>query len=626
MSSLYNVYIYLCLLDVLGLPSQSPSKGSQSVEGLEKLREVVQNIVDSNITLEVNGKTLLSGQSLEPVDLSPIREHSLVQSLLSTYYERCADKMPEVDFVRLLSNTTEATCQDFLNSISRQISAVDTSTKSDGSFLQARTVGAHPNVYPLTAKFDLLFTFCRGRHEFKATKGNKLDEGGVSNLTGLRAEDTELLVQMLWREYTDRNCCAYYSTTWTTGCTARSAWLVMFERDIDAYREKNGLYEKISFTRITHETLPKLWTAFREKSRENPDWYYTRHAPYLLGPIGKICDARGVITQLIAKSTAFVYSVSFTKKFTDTTVGGNAKNVLGATAKDKDMAIKVVECDEDYLREVAALRAIVPQYNALNGGTDDDVHYALGYYTMTLESETDALLSASSRTDELSSADELSVAQITLEDGAAVLSCGFAESKAGPVATEAADSGRVTDGSAAATVADGAGVSNADSLATKVSLRTNWDGQVLRCSNFITRKKNREGFVDYSDSSCKSMRGGSILMRPGDSVSVTRGSIASVISGITKSLRCIHDCGFCHRDVRLGNMLKFGNHYQLIDFGLSGRAGEDVLLTDGGRLNGVGCRLSGSASGRTVSWVNSDDYDMLLHTVVRHWAAVDSLL
>ncbi len=559
--------------------------------------------------------------------------------------------MPSVDFEGLLSDSSESKCQKHFDSrLLSVISAVDTSTKSDGSFLQARTVGVHTNVYPLTAKFDLLFTFCRGRHEFKATKGNELNEGGRSKLAGLKSEDIELLVQMLWREYTDRNCCAYYSTTWTSGCTARSAWLVMFERDIDVYREENGRpFEKISITRITHETLPKLWTAFREKSKTFPGWYYTRHAPYLLGPIRKICDPCGVITQLIAKSTAFIYSVSFTKQFTDTTVAGKATNVFGATAKDKDMVIKVVECDEDYRREVAALSAVVPQYNKLNGGTDDDVHYALGYYTMTVASKTDALRS---REVELSSADVLKVAQITLDDAEVSsadslpgkkgslsapprcqdVSGGFAESKAGPVAIEAADSGRATDGSAAfaaaATHDDGAGdeVSNADTLPeTKGSPRINWDGEVLRCSNFLTRKKSREGFVDYSDyEACNQMLGGSILMSSGDSDSVTRDNIVSLISGVTKSLRCIHDCGFCHRDVRLGNILKFGDHYQLIDFGLSGPAGEGALLTDGGRLNGLGSRLRGSSSDSLVEWVYTDDYDMLLHTVARLWVAVDS--
>lgn len=85
--------------------------------------------------------------------------------------------------------------------------------------------------------------------------------------------------------------------------------------------------------------------------------------------------------------------------------------------------------------------------------------------------------------------------------------------------------------------------------------------------------------------------------------------------GVCKSLTYIHDCGICHRDVRLSNILKFGNYYQLIDFGLSGPTGSEIVLTTGGRLDGVGYRLLGSRDGDKVTWDSADDYHMCVQTI-----------
>ena len=139
---------------------------------------------------------------------------------------------------------------------------------------------------------------------------------------------------------------------------------MLFERDINRYGKED--FEKITVTRIPHDMLAKLWIAYKYKSEANPGWFYTRHAPYLLRSNGCICDPRGCVTQLRAKSTSYVYSVSLPKIFQNVVIGGQRIEVIGATAVTPDIAIKVVECPDEYTAEVSALRAVVPEYNKID--------------------------------------------------------------------------------------------------------------------------------------------------------------------------------------------------------------------------------------------------------------------
>jgi hypothetical protein len=278
--------------------------------------------------------------------------------------------------------------------------------------------------------------------------------------------------------------------------------------------------------------------------------------------------------------------------------------VIGATAVDKDIVIKVVDDNEDFQREVDALKVLVPHYYSVR--KDIDTHYALGYYSMIVQQPSSSSPAVSAGESKVSGNtfgfENMSIVADTQDNKN--------ENKS------------VTDSVHADENNDNIDKSNGIIYVKEILNSEYWKLQVQRCTEFMQIIKDATNFINFSESSTCDVvsNGGSILMRPGISISVANDNIPSVFLGACKSLQLTHACGFCHRDVRLSNILKFGVSYQLIDFGLSGPVNGDVVLQAGGRLDGVGYRLQGRKSADIVNWMCTDDYEMLIQTITALFA------
>jgi hypothetical protein len=104
--------------------------------------------------------------------------------------------------------------------------------------------------------------------------------------------------------------------------------------------------------------------------------------------------------------------------------------------------------------------------------------------------------------------------------------------------------------------------------------------------------------------------GGYLIMLSGETVPSRRNDFKAVMTGVLSSLFAAHRARICHCDVRMPNVLKFGEHCQLIDFDLSRREGSDCMLVAGAQFDNLGERLWKFKVGDTVCWKVSDDIEM----------------
>jgi serine/threonine protein kinase len=98
-----------------------------------------------------------------------------------------------------------------------------------------------------------------------------------------------------------------------------------------------------------------------------------------------------------------------------------------------------------------------------------------------------------------------------------------------------------------------------------------------------------------------------------------------IIDGATKSLRHTHTAGFVQCDIRSPNLLKFGDKWQLIDFGHSSAIdGNSYTVTStqrslaGSRIDGIiTANTNSDCADNTISggWLACDDYEMLIRLI-----------
>jgi serine/threonine protein kinase len=85
------------------------------------------------------------------------------------------------------------------------------------------------------------------------------------------------------------------------------------------------------------------------------------------------------------------------------------------------------------------------------------------------------------------------------------------------------------------------------------------------------------------------------------------------------SLFALHQSGYVHRDIRLANILKFGDHVQLIDYGFACKKGEqssqglfDAMVQ---RAGPVFQQLHGRY-GNSLQWHRTTDHEMLMRVLI----------
>lgn len=105
--------------------------------------------------------------------------------------------------------------------------------------------------------------------------------------------------------------------------------------------------------------------------------------------------------------------------------------------------------------------------------------------------------------------------------------------------------------------------------------------------------------------------GGAIFVRVGTDDSTVPWT--DLVDGACESFRLAHSAGYLHCDIRRSNIMKFGNKWCLIDFGLSWvLSNSDAYeLEPRAQLDGVGPRVR-DCYGQEIHWTIGDDYEMLL--------------
>jgi hypothetical protein len=121
---------------------------------------------------------------------------------------------------------------------------------------------------------------------------------------------------------------------------------------------------------------------------------------------------------------------------------------------------------------------------------------------------------------------------------------------------------------------------------------------------------------------------GVIIMRAASSLQPIQSDRAVVVDGVRRTLRVAHELDIVHTDIRRGNILsfdavpgvKFSAGWQLIDFGLSARAGSNVtILVASNRGTRCGVRIrkllyaaaEQGVESATCAWTAEDDDGML---------------
>jgi len=92
-------------------------------------------------------------------------------------------------------------------------------------------------------------------------------------------------------------------------------------------------------------------------------------------------------------------------------------------------------------------------------------------------------------------------------------------------------------------------------------------------------------------------------------------SLEKVYSDCFNDLVYIHEKGYVHTDIRMANIVKFGDKFSLVDFGLAVRAGSLVNLATRSELVRRYLVSPEKAQCESVSWVAALDFDMLVRSI-----------
>jgi hypothetical protein len=229
--------------------SQSHSSmGIQSSSHLAKdslVISVISNVLVSQISLEFDsvqfpGINQVNHQSVIEMMNNCSVNSACVNAFRQFYNEDEIDTLSSKLKLNLLQNTSEGPFQVELNSMCDLMRATNTSQKSDQRFHMCRMVGKDDHVFPLNAKADIGSLVCPMVIEVKAS--------GTSESSDLINSDVDVLSQAMQRVFVARSTNAAIKNFVAIAITFRSAWVVEFERKIEAFRD--GKFESIKVNRI----------------------------------------------------------------------------------------------------------------------------------------------------------------------------------------------------------------------------------------------------------------------------------------------------------------------------------------------------------------------------------------
>ena len=484
-------------------------------------------------------------------------------------------------FITNLSAKHENRAQVALSKVCALLKASDTSSSSNCMFSDARKVYTTNNIYPASAKLDLISNVSPMGLELKATPPTKHDS------TSLVDADVAGLAQGLQRCYVIRNTDATLSCFVLIVITGRSAWHIRFDRDLRKYGSKET-FETVYVHRIAHEDVWKIWMAYNELTVKKPNWFLTSEALHLRSVLSCFTVPSLCATRLIAKSKHNVYGVSLPQAVPFRTVGNVSKTVLGVTLLSHDFCVKVIPSDYQFGIEPGISTAVGNSYNSL---FPDRRHYLLRTHSVSASSASDAV---SGVTDDLGELDVGSDVAVDTTDNPLLYP---------PVE----DEGGELEGAAAS-----------DTAVHLVRLAQHRKSQMLSQRPVTTLARRSFDYTDQckwrcsEESDFSAISGGCLVMSVGLRVPPIRfPAKMSWIRGVHESLLATHKAGFYHCDIRTSNVLLFGDHYQLIDYDSAVDQKDPTFkFVEGGQYDLRPASLSGAKIESQVTWSALLDAEM----------------
>jgi hypothetical protein len=508
-------------------------------------------LLDCSVELEIGGRQCGTISSIT----TAINEATEIK--WSSFHKPDSDAVrtlnKAINFKELLKATSEKPCQKILSRHTKSLVAVDTSDTPGNLF----AVGPNGNVYPLSGKTDIISALCPMFLEIK--------HSGTGHGAMMIGSDYQVLQQAAERILVVGSTNASIAESIVIACTARSAWIFTFQRNVMCQRGRG--YETLIVSRIRHKDVFRVWSSYTIRSLENPYWFLTDDGYQLLEGIRRFANPYLCISKLISSSNHRVYGVSLPRVYSGQYSNGIKETVTEAVASTYDFCIKIVTDDESYMREATITQAVARQFEA-----NQRQHYLIACIPTS-----DALDDTLAR-----GADEMQLGQMVADDPDR-----FVEGKDFPFGLERT-----------AAVLD----SHQFDINPKLDR--------------INRYTHPCFWLDAACIPDCNKPGGLIVMKYGRIV--PRYVDKRVwVANLFDELELIHQSGFFHCDVRPCNVLQFGERYCLIDFDRAVHQNDPtVTFVKGGLYDSRPASLQSCRVGDTVYWSQWLDYEMVLNTVI----------
>jgi serine/threonine protein kinase len=297
-----------------------------------------------------------------------------------------------------------------------------------------------------------------------------------------------------------------------------------------------------------------------------------------------------------------VYGVSLPQTYNFRTLGRGGKTVVGATALQFDLVIKVIRNEEDFRREA---NTSIAYRNAFNAAYPALLHYLVSVHSLS------STCTAGSDEDIASALEGMSIPESC--DGDAIPSTAPTD-----ITDEEIES---------CALLDGAGVARQVSLASRYRSATlassRNESEALRTAAIATSPCR---WLDMASQQYGGSSGGTLMMRAGTRHPLSAGSCAQWLQGVYRSLEAIHAAGYYHCDIRPDNVLLFNSDdYQLIDTDCAvPMTVPRFEFTAGGQYDMRGAPLYHMQVGSEVEWSIALEYNMVMSTLLRAvgWSAL----
>jgi hypothetical protein len=360
----------------------TPSKSNFSKTDINELQASLDTLSKSNVQVVIGNRAYESSDTITSLfkdipeticdtDITDLADASLVET-----------SCKQLDLRHLLSQGTgkEALAQ---NAVSTEpnlklLRAVDTSKSSHLTFSMPRKIGNENNIYPASAKIDLLSTDCPMAMEFKST--GTTAEDSMLNL------DVAGITQGLERICVVRSTNAALSAFIVFVVSGRRAWKLSFHRDVQCFGSTNGQgFETVRIVRIAHEDVWRHWFGYVALTASRPSWYLTPDAYHLLSTLNSITSPNLCGSRLYQASGHRVYVVSLPQLIHYEDINGTKKSIIGVSMVNPNLCIKIIETHPEFHKESSIASAVCCTYNELNPGLK---FHLLGIHEITNPADT----------------------------------------------------------------------------------------------------------------------------------------------------------------------------------------------------------------------------------------------